>query len=488
MMRWSVMMVVCATVASLTTAAPVVDSGRISAEQHARPHSRASVDPPMVTRELGLGTTIFYPARPEAAASPKWATPDTLVTNPSVDEAKPSIAVAPDGTMFVAVERLADPACCIYRSVDHGQSWFFLVGFASSPDTRNPTLTYLEDNGNAWLVMVYEVVVSDVTRNLRAVRVDPDDLSDAFLANVDAGIPWTVADNELHPRIISDFPDYTTAVYLYVTWAIPGLDYYPVYFSRSTDLGLTWDSPTDITGGSENSSFESRPDISYCANDNSLYVAFNKPGWTGSAFAQQIWVTRSGNTGTSWSPPVQLTFGASDNSQPAVAAAWDADTVVVASTIEFSTDSDVSYVYSDDAGATWSAETALPWSFDDEGDVDLAASSAPGGRFHAVYRHDVPDPDGADVWYTWAEVSNPHTWSPQLDVDAGSTVSGEAFYPKPAIAVDPSQTPADEAAVVWTSYQGDHYDVYFDSAPATNVIFMDDFESGDLGAWSASAP
>jgi hypothetical protein len=343
---------------------------------------------------------------------------------------------------------------------------------------------------------VYELVTSDMVRSLRAYPIDVDDPQNSLLfVGIDDNISWTNTGTELHPQITCDFPDFTSGVYFYVTYAKPSIDYYPVFFSRSTDQGETWTAPLNITGGSENTSAESRPEIAYSAHRNDVYVAFTKPGWAGSEWTQQVWVTDNTSWGGSgsWLPPVQVTTEyAADHLDPSVAAAWDSDTVMVMCTYVFADETDVTFSYSTDGGTAWSSELSMPgWTFEYEDSVDLAVSQAASGRFHAVYRHDDPAiGSGGDIWYSWAEVSNPAGWSSPLDVDEGTITSGLSFYPRPAICVDLSQAPEDEAALAWTTYTPG-YRALFDSAilgGVSDLIFADGFESGNVSMWSSSTP
>lgn len=425
----------------------------------------------------------------------KWAAPDVLVTNPAETEGTPALASAPSGELFAAVDQFGSGRILIYHSTDGGQNWSWLASFVDVATTRNPALSYAEISGDRWLVLVYELVTSDMARSLSAFRVDVDDPQGNFLfVDIDDAIVWTNAGTELHPQITCDFPDFTTGVYFYVTYAKPSIDYYPVFFSRSTDQGETWTAPLNITGGSENTSAETRPEIAYSAHRDDVYVAFTKPGWTGSEWTQQVWVTNNtlwGGPGN-WLPPVQVTDSAGDHLDPSVAAAWDSDTVMVMCTLVYDVDDhDVTFSHSIDGGTAWSSEFSMPgWTFEKEDHVDLAVSQASSGRFHAVYRHDDPAiASGSDIWYSWAEVSTPGTWSTALDVDEGSFASGSAYYPRPSICVDLSQAPEDEAAISWTTWTPE-YRALFDSAMLSNfgVIFEDGFESGNFAAWSSSVP
>ena len=68
-----------------------------------------------------------------------------------------------------------------------------------------PALAYAENYGQKWLVVVYENVLSDSSRSLHALRVDPDDTSNWLPTTIDGGIVWTTPANELHPQITTDF-------------------------------------------------------------------------------------------------------------------------------------------------------------------------------------------------------------------------------------------------------------------------------------------
>jgi hypothetical protein len=441
--------------------------------------------------DAGVPSDIIFDEQPPAGAAPKWLTADALVTNPTVDEAKPSVAFAPDGHLFVAADELDTGRVLIYHSTDGGENWSWLASWVHGTHSRNPALTYLENSGQKWLVLVYELVISDASRSLVSIRVDPDNTSNWLSETIDGSIPWTMPSTELHPQVTSDFPDFTGGVYVYVTYAIPSIDYYPVFFARSTDQAETWSTPENITGGSENTAFESKPEIAYCASNNDLYVAYNKPGWSGSSWVPQIWVTSSGSFGATgtWSTPVQVTSSSRDDYDPSIAAAWDSATLVVLFTSEYTVDdNDVQRVYSTDGGATWSSPQSLPgWTLGLEDHVDVVASQSAPGRFHAVYRKDEPEPAGGNAWYSWASFDSPGSWSSPVDVDDGDWVSGHAFYPQSSIGIDPTRPPDYQAVMAWSSWEGPFYDVYFDG-PGAGVLFADGFEFGDVSAWASSAP
>lgn len=238
------------------------------------------IPPLLATDQLQAGLTIDVElpvGSTEPDADLKWAAGDILVSNNAGDWVKPTIAHAPNGDLFVVVEDLASNFLRTYISTDDGWSWTPQKWFGSSPDSRNPSIACVEDGaGQRWVFVAYEVRVSDILRDVRVYRYDPDSTAGGTFLHAVDDIPWTQPTQELVPRIVTDSIDYPDDYYLYVTYAIPTIDYYPVFFVQSTDGGDTWGTPDNITGGSENTSASTRPTIAY-GHDN-LYVAFTKPG------------------------------------------------------------------------------------------------------------------------------------------------------------------------------------------------------------------
>lgn len=77
--------------------------------------------------------------------SPEGALPnlggDILVAG---SEIKPSLAQAPNGDLFVALERFNDVWIDLYQSKNGGRTWFKLIGF-SSGDSFNPSIACTQD-------------------------------------------------------------------------------------------------------------------------------------------------------------------------------------------------------------------------------------------------------------------------------------------------------------------------------------------------------
>ncbi len=211
---------------------------------------------------------------PQSDPGFRWVDGDILVTDPTFDQAKPSIASAPNGDLYVAVDNLA-AGITVYKSTDSGETWSNLAVFGTGVGSRNPSVTYGENSSGAWVYTAFEAVRPNGTSDVMVFRVRPDASASDFLT-VQSGIVMAGPDDQIYPRITSDNLEFSELYFLYLTYAAYGIDYYPVYFSRSTDLGVNWTVPANVTGGAENSLWQTRPDIAY--GDAGLVIAFEKLG------------------------------------------------------------------------------------------------------------------------------------------------------------------------------------------------------------------
>jgi hypothetical protein len=369
---------------------------------------------------------------------------DVLVTNRDRG-IKPSLAQAPNGDLFVAVERLDGIWIDIYRSQDGGRTWSFGIG-VSSGDSFNPSITCTQD----YVYVTFEGVSS--VDGSRAVKVHRLNFA------LSEGASFTVASNiympsteHIYPEICTDYLKYPDDPYIYVTYETYGKVSYGVFFSISTDQGATWIAPVSVKGGSESSSWNPRPDIAF--GTAGLFITFEKPGWTGSTWENAVWVTKSINYGSSWSTPVKIHSDSLPCYHPRVAAAIGNQSVLVAYTEDYGTDLDISSSASTDGGSTWD-QHSLPYTKGDEKEVELTVSLNQ-GRFHAAFWR------GSDIHYTWTETLKPSSWANTVIVN--DTNSANTIYSRPAICVEPNKPVDREACFAWTDFRNYVYDVYFDA-------------------------
>ncbi|MBX3396596.1 MAG: exo-alpha-sialidase [Phycisphaerae bacterium] len=378
---------------------------------------------------------------------------DVLVGDPTFDEVEPAMCKSPEGVLFIAVEQYGatyDGWVRVYRSNDGGQTWAWLISFRTGTESRNPSITYAKRaSGEKWVFLAYAATMSDSSKQIIVIRFDPSNPSGTWTPVTAAtGITGTP---DIYPRICTDTLIYDV-FYVYVTYSVNAVDYYAVKFTRSLDYGLTYSAPQDITGGAESSSFMSRPDIAY--GSAGLFVAFEKAGWTGSAWKTQVWVTRSTNYGGTWSAPIQLTTAEDGAWHPSVAAAVGVSTVMIAFTQPFASQTDIFCAYSTNGGTSFSSGGPLPRTFDDEKTVALSVSDS-GGLYHAAFWR------AYNIEYTSTDATSPLPWAPVALVNEANWAS--SAYSRPAICINPTKPKAQEACVAWTDYRGSFYDVYFDA-------------------------
>jgi hypothetical protein len=254
-----------------------------------------------------------------------------------------------------------------------------------------------------------------------------------------------------------------------------------VYFSRSEDFNNTWMTPTNITGGSENTSWQAKPDIAYSTFNANLYVVFEKPAWisVSSKWETRNWVTQSTDYGQNWGTSVSLASAYDDGMEyhPRVSPARGNNSVLVAYTRDFdnSGDLDIGYVYTTNGGTSWSTGWTLASSSGYEDGVELSQSDSQGNFYAAFVRWTFPD---QELRYTQIPTDFSSGWSAPITINRRARAS--FTYPKPAVCANPTKPEAKEAAIAWTDYRETWYDVYFDSAslitgflPAVELLLLD---------------
>ena len=252
----------------------------------------------------------------------EWVVGDVLVTDHTNNDVKPSMTSAPNGDLYVAVEDLASNWLRVYKSTNGGSSWGWFAGFVGANNARNPSVAYGErSSGESWVYVAYEEVnAEDGSRRVMVFRFDSDGTNPGFTA-IDGPFIMNSIDDQVHPQIITDFASWGDQYHVYVTYPKFSLDGYPIFMSRSLNRGDSWTTPLDVTGASLFTGWSARPEIAY-GDPAGLFITFVKPGWNGTSNSNQIWVTRSTDSGASFSPPLQVTSGSANVFHPSIAVAY----------------------------------------------------------------------------------------------------------------------------------------------------------------------
>ncbi|MDJ0660199.1 MAG: sialidase family protein [Crocosphaera sp.] len=381
-----------------------------------------------------------------------WAG-DVRINSSSLDVREPSMVSTPDGVLYVAVENRTNNNVGIERSTDGGRTWTHWAWMTSGNATRHPSIAYAEKSDTEKFLYVAVEGNSSSSKWVKVFRWNI--VNGTWIAHT---VDSSSLSEDIYPEIATDFPDYTGAHYVYVTYALRSIDYYPVFFSRSTDFGSTWSTPMNITGGSENTSLSARPDIAYDEFANDLFVTFEKPGWNGSTWEQHVWVTQSTNYGSSWGTPIQLSTVRGRSYHPRVSAAPSNSSVLVAYTRDYynSGDLDIYYAYTKSGGTSWTKNMGLSNSSStDEQAVEISHSE---DNFHVAF---VRNPEH-DIRYRRTATSSLTAWTSPITINEGQKAS--VVHPKPALCTDPTRLVDQQASIAWTDYRDTYYDVFFDSA------------------------
>lgn len=375
---------------------------------------------------------------------PRWQY-DVLVTGPASPSGRPAMCCQYQGLMYVAVEDLDRNYIDLYLSDNDGATWHYTYSITGGEDdVTNPTLAFGEGEANRMLI-AYEYARGTPSAAIHVYWEDAD--------TGDYGL-WVVASGLLvsRPRICVDSPDvfnwypYLTFVRGTITDGFERPERYDVRFSRSLDLGGSWENPTTLaTGVAE----EDSPDIDF--GDLNLYATYTRTYAPGD---RDTYVRRSTTWGSSWDDEVTLGYSTDDEYDPCVAATNGGNAVVVAYTRRTQpTTSYIDLFYSTNAGDSWNYSFLPASPAYDAGGVDLAVNCGH-GKIHAAFL------DDQDVYYSSADYSSPNSWSPfELVNDEHGAVPGE----RPAIAINPDR-PIEECIVWMDQRYPSQRRIYFDAA------------------------
>ena len=293
---------------------------------------------------------------------------ETRLTDPVSISNQAALATDRLFSLHVAWREDRDSTDQIYykRSTDAGQTW--------GPDTR---LTFYRYSGKG-----YPALVSDQNAWVHLCwadnRLGPSLEEVFYKRSTDQGSTWTpdtaltLPPNDIFAPSIA-----TSGLTVHLAWdARPGgfPDSTRVFYRRSTDGGVAWDSVRQL-----NTSVYQANHPSIAADDSGLVHVVWYDYRTGS---YQLYYCRSTDDGVTWQPEVRLTSGYA--ALPSAATGPDGMVGVAYSQWYSSQRYGIAYRQSTDAGLSWGPEewvsdTAIGY----HRDVSIAID--PQGRAHAVW-------------------------------------------------------------------------------------------------------
>ncbi len=318
----------------------------------------------------GTDGDILFARSSDAGQS--WSAPLALDPGAGSDQAvdaEPDLATDRAGTWIAAWNSSAgatgsDDDILFARSTDHGATWSAPAPLNSDAagDALHDTAPRLAGDGQGnWVAVWYTRGGSD--EDLRVARSLDDGVSWSAPAALNTNAASDSGDDE-SPRIASDGAGNWVAVWDSddTLGGALGIDR-DILVARSSDAGASWTDPAPLNGAASDFANDLAAEIASDGAGNwvAVWQSFDSLGNTIGLDAD-ILVARSADQGATWSAPAALNSAAVND------AALDRDAEVVSDGVgnwvaiwssTESSDSDIFFARSTDAGATWSAQRAL---------------------------------------------------------------------------------------------------------------------------------
>ncbi len=320
-----------------------------------------------------------------------------------------------DGTMWVAYSRERDSSVRVVKSTDYGSTWQPVVGFWTIPSSLIKRLGMVVGAGDSAFVYV-GIIHPDSSGDMACVRFNRDGSNFRGL--------WVKRGADT----INNFTmcrDYSPNYYLYICAGDEdNTDEFDDFILRSTDFAKTWTTTNTfryVSWGSLQAGAGSY-----------LYLA-GFPGFSPLRGRVNLLInTLFGAPGSWFERGVQFdTFEVADPvmapsfvSPPESAVVW----AVHAHNYRNSGDWDIMYVYSTDAGNTWSPSYYLASRSDrSERYPDLKNYTSFGNPYvNASY---ISEESYRYVYRHWAAQSDPINWSDTLRINTNSAGTGREIKP-----------------------------------------------------------
>ena len=218
-----------------------------------------------------------------------------------------------------------------------------------------------------------------------------------------------------------------------------------IFYKRSLDGGLTWDTEIQLSNNAYYSGFPS-----VASNGSFVHVVWNDDR----NLKGDIYYKRSIDGGLSWGDETRLTNDPCDAWSPCIAVS---DTVVHVVWCDWRNNmkAQIYYKHSTDDGLSWEEDTQLTYLLND---AIFPSITAIGSRVHLVW---------SDTRILTKEIYYLHSEDYGINWDVGDTCLSNmmAFSDYPSIASSGSSV-----FVVWMDYCDENWEIYYKCNPTANII------------------
>ncbi|MCE1166105.1 MAG: exo-alpha-sialidase [Bacteroidetes bacterium] len=285
-----------------------------------------------------------------------WGT-DTRLTNFQEYSYYPSIAVF-GPKVYVVWEDNRDYSSEIYYkySTDYGSVW--------SPDIR---LT----NDSSFSIYPVIAASGQVVNVFWADRRDGN-YEIYYKRSVDGGLTWGADTRLTNASENSGFVSTTfSGGFLYITWMDNRDGNYEIYFKRSTDIGVSWDSDIKLCNNSASSVY---PSIS--AFNQNVYVVWQDNRDTNN----EIYYSKSTNNGVDWGIEQRLSYNFRESKYPSIVVSGEILHLIWQDDRDYNYE--IYYKRSTDNGATWTTDLRLT---NDSGESRCPSVAVSGTSVHILW-------------------------------------------------------------------------------------------------------
>ncbi|MCK5057474.1 MAG: exo-alpha-sialidase [Candidatus Aminicenantes bacterium] len=313
-------------------------------------------------------------------------------------------------------------------------------------------------------------IAVDSSENINVAWCDdtPGNFEICFIRSTDDGTSWSKSVNISNNSGFSGYPAIAVddAENINVVWC----DYTPgnleIYFSRSTNGGVTWSQGVNISNNSGTSDEPTHPAIAVDDAEN-----INVFWWDDTPGNNDIYFVRSTDDGASWSKSVNISNNSGFSGAPAIAVD-DAGNINVVWCDDTPGNIEIYFSRSTNDGVTWSQGVNISNNFRESICPDIAVDSS--GNIDVVWFDNTP---GNFEIYFSRSTDNGVSWSQTVNIS--DSWKGSEFV---RIAVDV----AGNINVVWCEYtpQGGGQEIYFsrstdDGVSWSQAVNISEFSGGE---------
>lgn len=266
-----------------------------------------------------------------------------------------------------------------------------------------------------------------------------------YKRSTDEGISWGADLRLTNNSFDSQSPSLSVSGQVaHVVWYDNRDGNYEIYYKRSTDGGVSWETDTRLTNNSAQSWY---PSVS--VSGSTIHVVW----YDGRDMNDEIYYKRSTDGGTSWGADTRLTNSTAVSQRPSIAV-----TGLVVHVVWWDNrdgNAEIYYKRSTDAGISWETDTRLT--------NNVAISYNPSVSVSASLVHVVwyDAREGNQEIYYKRSINGGINW----EADSRLTTNGPGISYLPSVTVSGSTV-----CVLWTDDRDGNYEIYYKRDPTGNIL------------------